>query len=53
MDVYEQSTAPLILFYRKVGLLLPVAATGSPDEICTRTLAALEARATSKVDAIA
>lgn len=52
MEVYGESTAPLIRFYRKLGLLLPVPATGSPEEICTRTLAALEARANSKVDAI-
>jgi adenylate kinase len=53
MEVYEQSTAPLTQFYGKLGLLLPVPATGSPDEICNRTLTALEARATSKVSAIA
>jgi adenylate kinase len=42
MEAYERSTAPLIDFYQKLGLLLPVAATGSPEEICARTLAALE-----------
>jgi len=41
MEVYERSTAPLIHFYRNLGLLTPVPATGSPDEICARTLAAL------------
>ena len=42
MEAYERSTAPLIDFYRNLGLLLPVAATGSPDEICVRTVNALQ-----------
>jgi adenylate kinase len=42
METYERSTAPLIEFYRNLGLLLPVAATGSPDEICASTIAALQ-----------
>jgi adenylate kinase len=45
MDVYERSTAPLIEFYRAQGLLVSVVATGSPDEIYARTIAALRARA--------
>jgi adenylate kinase len=45
MEAYERSTAPLIEFYQSQGLLLPIAATGSPDEICARTIAALVARA--------
>jgi adenylate kinase len=45
MKAYERSTAPLIEFYGKLGLLLPVAAIGSPDEICARTVSALVARA--------
>ena len=45
MAAYERSTAPLIEFYGKLGLLLPVPATGSPDEICARTVSALVARA--------
>lgn len=44
MAAYERSTAPLIEFYKSPGLLLPVAATGSPDEICARTIAALVAK---------
>jgi len=43
LEAYERSTAPLIEFYEKLGLLLTVAATGSPDEICARTVAGLEA----------
>jgi len=42
MKTYERSTAPLIDFYRNLGLLLPIAATGSPDDIFARTLAALQ-----------
>jgi adenylate kinase len=41
LEAYDRSTAPLIAFYKKLGMLLPVAATGSPEEICARTLAAL------------
>jgi len=43
LEAYDRSTAPLIVFYKKLGLLLPVAATGSPEDICARTLAALTA----------
>jgi adenylate kinase len=45
MAAYDRSTAPLIEFYKSLGLLLPVAATGSPDEICARTISSLVARA--------
>ena len=41
MEVYEQSAAPLIEYYRSLGLLLPVAARGTPEEICEKTLATL------------
>lgn len=44
MEAYERSTAPLIEYYRGLGLLAPVAAIGSPEEICARTMTALEAR---------
>jgi len=44
MEAYDRSTAPLIEFYQKLGLLLPVTANGSPEDICDRTLAALSAR---------
>ena len=33
LEVYENSTAPLIKFYRELGLLVPATATGSPEEI--------------------
>ena len=44
LEAYERSTAPLIEFYEKLGLLLTVSATGSPDEICARTVAGLDVR---------
>jgi adenylate kinase len=44
LAAYEQNTAPLIDFYRNQGLLLSVRATGSPEEICDRTLTALSPR---------
>jgi adenylate kinase len=44
METYERSTAPLIEFYRNLGLLLPIPATGSPEEICTCTIDALAQR---------
>ena len=44
LEAYERSTTPLIQFYSGLGLLMPVAATGTPDVICARTRAALSAR---------
>ena len=41
MEAYTRRTAPLIEFYKNLGLLLPVPAVGSPEEICARTIAAL------------
>lgn len=41
MQAYERCTRPLIEFYSGLGLLLSIAADGSPEEICGRTLAAL------------
>jgi len=45
LEAYDRLTAPLIEFYQKLGLLLPVSAAGSPEQICERTMAALRARA--------
>lgn len=42
LEAYERSTAPLIDFYKGLGLLVPVSAEGSPEEICERTIAALD-----------
>lgn len=44
LHAYERSTAPLIQFYQDLGLLVPVAAKGSPDEILAQTLVKLQAR---------
>jgi len=44
MAAYERSTAPLIEFYKSLGLLLSMPATGTPDEICARTISALASR---------
>ena len=38
LEAYERSTAPLIQFYKNLGLLLPIAAKGSPEEIAARTM---------------
>ena len=51
MEAYERSTAPLIHFYRKLGLLLPVEASGTPEDICDRTIAALNARRSQSASA--
>ncbi len=44
LETYDRSTAPLIEFYKKLGLLVQVAATGSPDEIFDRTVGELASR---------
>jgi adenylate kinase len=41
MQTYHRSTEPLIDYYKKLGLLLPIPAIGSPQEICERTINAL------------
>lgn len=38
LDAYERSTAPLIQFYKDLGLLVSIVAKGSPDEIAARTM---------------
>jgi len=42
LEAYERSTAPLIRFYQNLGLLMPIVAKGSPDEILARTMEKLE-----------
>ena len=44
LEAYERSTAPLIDFYEKLGLLVQVGARGTPDEIFERTIKHLDAR---------
>jgi adenylate kinase len=43
LEAYDKSTAPLIRFYGDLGLLVPIAATGTPEEIYGRTVEQLEA----------
>jgi adenylate kinase len=45
LDTYKRSTALLIEFYRDLGVLLPVDADGSPEEVFARTMATLKTRA--------
>ncbi len=44
LEAYKHSTAPLVQFYRNLGLLTPVDAVGSAEEVHERTMAALQAR---------
>ncbi len=44
MEAYERSTAPLTDYYGRAGLLVPIPAHGSPEEIFQRALAALKAK---------
>ena len=44
LEAYTRSTAPLIEFYEKLGLLVQVKASGTPDEIFARTITSLEHR---------
>ena len=41
LEAYERSTAPLIRFYKELGVLLPIPAKGTPDEIFDRTMRSL------------
>lgn len=45
LAAYEHSTAPLIQFYKDLGLLTSVNAVGSAEEVYSRTMTALQARA--------
>ena len=49
LGAYERSTTPLIAFYRNLGLLVAVAATGTPDDIFEHTFTQLEARRVREV----
>ncbi len=42
LDVYQKSTAPLIEYYKQVGLLISIPADGSPEEVYQLTVAALQ-----------
>jgi adenylate kinase len=49
LQAYERSTAPLIEFYKNLGLLVNVEAEGSPDDIFEATFTQLEARRVREV----
>lgn len=51
LEAYERSTAPLIQFYKNLGLLLPIAAQGSPDEILSRTMQELDQQSSTQLSA--
>ena len=38
LETYDQSTAPLMEFYGKLGVLIPIAATGAPEEFVSELL---------------
>lgn len=40
LEAYQHSTAPLIQFYRNLGILVPVNAVGSAEDVFSRTMAA-------------
>jgi adenylate kinase len=42
MEAYGKSTQPLIQFYQKRGLLVPIVAGGTPEETFQRTMTALK-----------
>jgi len=44
LEAYDRSTAPLIEYYEKRGLLIRVSANGVPDEIFENTVTQLESR---------
>lgn len=44
LEAYERSTAPLIQFYKNLGLLMPIVAKGSPEDIFARTIDRLDKR---------
>jgi adenylate kinase len=43
LEIYESETAPLVHWYSEQGLLAPVDAAGSPDEVTGRAVKAIEA----------
>jgi adenylate kinase len=45
LEAYKHSTAPLIQFYKDLGLLTPIDAMGSSGDVFARTMLALQARA--------
>lgn len=50
LGTYNRSTAPLIEFYRNLGLLVRIPAMGSPEEICLKTVSELESKRDVELD---
>jgi adenylate kinase len=48
LEAYERNTAPLVQYYKDLGLLTPIDAVGTTDAVFARTVTALQAR-TGKV----
>jgi adenylate kinase len=44
MEVYRQQTAPLLDYYRFRGILVPIDAMGTPDDVFQRIKAAIDRR---------
>ena len=44
LEVYRHSTAPLVQFYKELGLLVSIDATGVPEDIFARTMHSLQER---------
>ena len=44
LQVYREQTAPLLEHYRRLGLLTPIDATGTPEQVARRLELALESR---------
>jgi adenylate kinase len=51
LDLYEKETAPLIARYRKVGKLVSVQGTGTPDDVTSRLIALIDARLDQNLEA--
>lgn len=50
LEAYDGSTIPLVRYYEKRGLLVPVRADGSPDQVFTRAMETLSSRMLLKPD---
>lgn len=51
MNAYEASTRPLANYYAGRGKLLPISASGSPDDIHSRTITSLQQKLAAEVTA--
>jgi adenylate kinase len=48
LEAYDRNTSPLLKFYEHSGLLRKITASGSPEEICARTVSAIDSRHVSQ-----